>query len=219
MKLFIDTADIGEIREYAETGLLDGVTTNPSLAAKTGRDYVDVLTEITGIVKGSVRAEVLATDVDGMLRQGRRVAKIASNITVKVPLTWDGLKACKALRGDGIQVNVTLCFSPVQAMLAAKAGATFISPFIGRIDDAGEDGMGLIRDIRAIYDNYGFDTQILRASVPSVSHVRECALAGADVATIPSSVFKLLLNHPLTDKGLGAFLADGTEAGGVSTGS
>jgi transaldolase len=213
MKLFIDTADIGEIREYAETGLLDGVTTNPSLAAKTGRDYVDVLTEITGIVKGSVSAEVLATDVDGMLKQGRRVAKIASNITVKVPLTWDGLKACKALRGDGIQVNVTLCFSPVQAMLAAKAGATFISPFIGRIDDAGEDGMGLIRDIRAIYDNYGFDTQILAASIRSVSHVRECALAGADVATIPSSVFKLLLNHPLTDKGLAAFLADAKKAG------
>jgi transaldolase len=213
MKLFIDTADIGEIREYAESGLLDGVTTNPSLAAKTGRDYVDVLTEITGIVKGSVSAEVLATDVDGMLKQGRRVAKIASNITVKVPLTWDGLKACKALRGDGIQVNVTLCFSPVQAMLAAKAGATFISPFIGRIDDAGEDGMGLIRDIRAIYDNYGFDTQILAASIRSVSHVRECALAGADVATIPSSVFKLLLNHPLTDKGLAAFLADAKKAG------
>ena len=213
MKLFIDTADIGEIREYAESGLLDGVTTNPSLAAKTGRDYVDVLTEITGIVKGSVSAEVLATDVDGMLKQGRRVAKIAGNITVKVPLTWDGLKACKALRGDGIQVNVTLCFSPVQAMLAAKAGATFISPFIGRIDDAGEDGMGLIRDIRAIYDNYGFDTQILAASIRSVSHVRECALAGADVATIPSSVFKLLLNHPLTDKGLAAFLADAKKAG------
>jgi transaldolase len=213
MKLFIDTADIGEIREYAESGLLDGVTTNPSLAAKTGRDYVDVLTEITGIVKGSVSAEVLATDTDGMLKQGRRVAKIASNITVKVPLTWDGLKACKTLRGEGIQVNVTLCFSPVQAMLAAKAGATFISPFIGRVDDAGEDGMGLIRDIRAIYDNYGFDTQILAASIRSVSHVRECALAGADVATIPSSVFKLLLNHPLTDKGLAAFLADAKKAG------
>jgi transaldolase len=213
MKLFIDTADIGEIREYAESGLLDGVTTNPSLAAKTGRDYVDVLTEITGIVKGSVSAEVLATDVEGMLKQGRRVAKIASNITVKVPLTWDGLKACRALRGDGIQVNVTLCFSPVQAMLAAKAGATYISPFIGRVDDAGEDGMGLIRDIRTIYDNYGFDTQILAASIRSVSHVREAALAGSDVATIPSSVFKLLLNHPLTDKGLAAFLADAKKAG------
>jgi transaldolase len=213
MKIFIDSADPKEIAQLAETGLIDGVTTNPSLAAKTGRDYVDVLTEITGIVKGSVSAEVLATDVDGMLRQGRRVAKIASNITVKVPLTWDGLKACRALRGDGIQVNVTLCFSPVQAMLAAKAGATFISPFIGRVDDAGEDGMGLIRDIRAIYDNYGFDTQVLAASIRSVSHVRECALAGADVATIPSSVFKLLLNHPLTDKGLAAFLADAKKAG------
>ncbi len=213
MKLFIDTADIGEIREYAESGLLDGVTTTPSLAAKTGRDYVDVLTEITGIVKGSVSAEVLATDVDGMLKQGRRVAKIAGNITVKVPLTWDGLKACRALRGDGIQVNVTLCFQPVQAMMAAKAGATFISPFIGRLDDAGEDGMELIREIRHIYDNYGFDTQILAASIRSVSHVREAALAGSDVATIPSSVFKLLLNHPLTDKGLAAFLADAKKAG------
>src|SRR6202789_820269 len=212
MKLFIDTADIGEIREYAETGLLDGVTTNPSLAAKTGRDYVDVLTEITGIVKGSVRAEVLATDVDGMLRQGRRVAKIASNITVKVPLTSDGLKACKALRVDGIQVNVTLCFSPVQAMLAAEAGATFISPFIGRIDDAGEDGMGLIRDIRAIYDNYGFDTQILAASIRTVSHVREAALSGADVSTMPPEIFKKLLSHPLTDKGLAAFIADAKKA-------
>jgi transaldolase len=213
MKLFIDTADIGEIREYAQSGLLDGVTTNPSLAAKTGRDYVDVLTEITGIVKGSVSAEVLATDFDGMMTQGRRVAKIASNITVKVPLTWDGLKACKALRSDGITVNVTLCFSPVQAMLAAKAGATFISPFIGRVDDSGEDGIGLIRDIRTVYDNYGFPTEILAASIRSVSHVREAALAGADIATIPSSVFKLLLNHPLTDKGLAAFLADAKKAG------
>jgi transaldolase len=213
MKLFIDTADIDEIREYAASGLVDGVTTNPSLAAKTGRDYVEVLQEITGIVKGSVSAEVLATDYDGMMAQGRRVAKIASNITVKVPLTWEGLKACRGLRGDGITVNVTLCFSPVQAMMAAKAGATYISPFIGRVDDAGEDGVGLIRDIRAIYDNYGFDTEILAASIRSVSHVRESALAGADVATIPGSIFKLLLNHPLTDKGLAAFLADAKKAG------
>jgi len=213
MKLFIDSADIDEIREYAGSGFLDGVTTNPSLAAKTGRDYVEVLKEITGIVKGSVSAEVLATDHDGMMAQGKRVAKIASNITVKVPLTWDGLKACRGLRAEGIQVNVTLCFSPVQAMMAAKAGATYISPFIGRVDDVGEDGVGLIHDIRAIYDNYDFKTNILAASIRSVSHVRECALAGADVATIPGSIFKLLLNHPLTDKGLAAFLADAKKAG------
>jgi transaldolase len=213
MKIFIDSADIDEIREYAGTGLVDGVTTNPSLAAKTGRDYVEVLKEITGIVKGSVSAEVLATDHDGMMAQGKRVAKIAGNITVKVPLTWDGLKACRGLRAEGITVNVTLCFSPVQAMMAAKAGATYISPFIGRVDDAGEDGVGLIRDIRAIYDNYGFETQILAASIRSVSHVRESALAGADIATIPGSIFKLLLNHPLTDKGLAAFLADAKKAG------
>lgn len=213
MKLFIDSADIDEIREYAGSGLVDGVTTNPSLAAKTGRDYVEVLKEITGIVKGSVSAEVLATDHDGMMAQGKRVAKIADNITVKVPLTWDGLKACRGLRAEGITVNVTLCFSPVQAMMAAKAGATYISPFIGRVDDCGEDGVGLIRDIRAIYDNYGYETEILAASIRSVSHVREAALAGADIATIPGSIFKLLLNHPLTDKGLAAFLADAKKAG------
>jgi transaldolase len=213
MKLFIDSADIDEIREYAGSGLVDGVTTNPSLAAKTGRDYVEVLKEITGIVKGSVSAEVLATDHDGMMAQGKRVAKIADNITVKVPLTWEGLKACHGLRAEGITVNVTLCFSPVQAMMAAKAGATYISPFIGRVDDCGEDGVGLIRDIRAIYDNYGYETEILAASIRSVSHVRESALAGADIATIPGSIFKLLLNHPLTDKGLAAFLADAKKAG------
>ncbi len=213
MKLFIDSADIKEIREYADSGFVDGVTTNPSLAAKTGRDYVDVLEEICGIVKGSVSAEVLATDFDGMMAQGRRVSKIAKNITIKVPLTWDGMKACRALSGEGLAVNVTLCFSPVQAMMAAKAGATYISPFIGRVDDVGEDGVGLIRDIRAIYDNYDYKTQILAASIRSVSHVRESALAGADVATIPGSIFKLLLNHPLTDKGLAAFLADAKKAG------
>jgi transaldolase len=213
MKLFIDSADIKEIREYAESGFVDGVTTNPSLAAKTGRDYVDVLEEICGIVKGSVSAEVLATDFDGMMAQGRRFSKIAKNITIKVPLTWDGMKACRALSGEGLAVNVTLCFSPVQAMMAAKAGASYISPFIGRVDDVGEDGVGLIRDIRAIYDNYDFKTNILAASIRSVSHVRESALAGADVATIPGSIFKLLLNHPLTDKGLAAFLADAKKAG------
>jgi len=213
MKLFIDSADSKEIRELAESGLVDGVTTNPSLAAKAGRDYVDVLGEICHIVPGSVSAEVLATDFDGMVKQGRRFAKIAKNITIKVPLTWDGLKACRALAADGLAVNVTLCFSPVQAMMAAKAGATYISPFVGRVDDTGEDGMGLIRDIRAIYDNYDFKTQILAASIRSVTHVRESALAGADVATIPPNIFKSLLNHPLTDKGLAAFLADAQKAG------
>jgi transaldolase len=213
MKLFIDSADIKEIRELAESGLVDGVTTNPSLAAKAGRDYVDVLEEICGIVPGSVSAEVLATDFDGMVRQGKRVAKIAKNITIKVPLTWDGLKACRTLSGGGLAVNVTLCFSPVQAMMAAKAGATYISPFIGRVDDCGEDGMALVHDIRAIYDNYDYKTQILAASIRSVTHVRESALAGADVATVPPSIFKSLLNHPLTDKGLAAFLADAQKAG------
>jgi transaldolase len=213
MKIFLDTADLKEIRDYAATGLVDGVTTNPSLAAKTGRDYVDVLEEICGIVPGSVSAEVLATDFDGMVKQGKRFAKIAKNITIKVPLTWDGMKACRALSGDGLAVNVTLCFSAVQAMMAAKAGATYISPFIGRLDDCGEDGMALIHDIRAIYDNYNFKTQILAASIRTVTHVRESALAGADVATIPAKIFDQLLNHPLTDKGLAAFLADAQKAG------
>jgi len=213
MKIFIDSADIKDIRELAATGLVDGITTNPSLAAKTGRDYVEALEEIAKLVPGSVSAEVLATDYDGILAQGRRLAKIASNITVKVPLTWDGLKACRTLCGDGTTVNVTLCFSAVQAMMAAKAGAAYISPFIGRVDDVGEDGMGLVRDIRAVYDNYGFATEVLAASVRHVMHVREAALAGADIATIPPSVFKSLLNHPLTDKGLAAFLADAQKAG------
>jgi transaldolase len=212
MKIFLDTADVAEIREYAASGLVDGVTTNPSLAAKTGRDYSDVLKEICSFMGGSVSAEVLATDFDGMMKEGKAVSKIAKNITVKVPLTWDGLKACKALSDEGLMVNVTLCFSPVQAMMAAKAGATFISPFIGRVDDVGEDGMGLIRDIRTIYDNYGFKTEILAASIRSVSHVREAALAGADVATMPSDIFKKLLSHPLTDKGLAAFIADAKKA-------
>jgi transaldolase len=212
MKIFLDTADVAEIREYAATGLVDGVTTNPSLAAKTGKDYVESLKEIVTIIKGSVSAEVLATDFDGMMSQGRAVSKVAKNITIKVPLTWDGLKACRALSDEGLMVNVTLCFSPVQAMMAAKAGATFISPFIGRVDDIGEDGMGLIRDIRAIYDNYGYKTEILAASIRSVSHVREAALAGADVATIPTEIFKKMLSHPLTDKGLATFLADAKKA-------
>jgi len=212
MKLFLDTADAAEIRELAATGLVDGVTTNPSLAAKTGRDYGESLKEICSIISGSVSAEVLATDFDGMLKEGRAAAKIAPNIYVKVPSTWEGMKACRALTNEGARVNVTLCFSPIQAMMAAKAGAAFISPFIGRVDDVGEDGMGLIRDIRAIYDNYGFKTEILAASIRSVSHVREAALSGADISTIPADIFKKLMSHPLTDKGLAAFAADAKKA-------
>jgi transaldolase len=212
MKIFLDTADVAEIREYAATGLVDGVTTNPSLAAKTGRDYGDSLREICSIISGSVSAEVLSTDFDGMMKEGKAVSKIAKNITIKVPSTWDGMRACRAFANDGLMVNVTLCFSPIQAMMAAKSGATFISPFIGRVDDVGEDGMGLIRDIRAIYDNYGFKTEILAASIRSVSHVREAALAGAGVATMPTEIFKKLMSHPLTDKGLAAFIADAKKA-------
>ncbi|HEY5084987.1 MAG TPA: fructose-6-phosphate aldolase [Rhizomicrobium sp.] len=212
MKIFLDTADVAEIREYAATGLVDGVTTNPSLAAKTGRDYGDSLKEICSIISGSVSAEVLSTDFDGMMKEGKAVSKIAKNITIKVPSTWDGMRACRAFANDGLMVNVTLCFSPIQAMMAAKSGATFISPFIGRVDDVGEDGMGLIRDIRAIYDNYGFKTEILAASIRSVSHVREAALAGAGVATMPTEIFKKLMSHPLTDKGLAAFIADAKKA-------
>lgn len=212
MKIFLDTADVAEIKEFAASGLVDGVTTNPSLAGKTGRDYVETLAEICALIPGPVSAEVLATDYDGMMSQAAVFTKIASNITVKVPLTWDGLKACKALSDQGTMVNVTLCFSAVQAMMAAKAGATFISPFIGRLDDIGEDGMTLIRDIRTIYDNYGFKTEILAASIRSVSHVLYSALAGADVGTMPAGVAKKLLDHPLTDKGLAAFLADAKKA-------
>jgi len=212
MKIFLDTADVAEIREYAATGLVDGVTTNPSLAAKTGRDYGDSLKEICSIISGSVSAEVISTDFDGMMKEGKAVSKIAKNITIKVPSTWDGMRACRAFANDGLMVNVTLCFSPIQAMMAAKSGATFISPFIGRVDDVGEDGMGLVRDIRAIYDNYGFKTEILAASIRSVSHVREAALAGAGVATMPTEIFKKLMSHPLTDKGLAAFIADAKKA-------
>jgi transaldolase len=213
MKIFLDSADPKEIRELAQSGLVDGVTTNPTLAAKTGLNYIDALGEICAAVPGPISAEVLATDSRGMIEEGKRFSRIAKNIVVKTPLTWEGLKACRALTNDGVGVNVTLCFSPVQAMMAAKAGAQFISPFIGRVDDVGEDGMELIRAIRTIYDNYGFKTEVLAASVRHVMHVREAALAGADVATIPPSVFKGLLNHPLTDKGLAAFLEDARKAG------
>jgi len=213
MKLFLDSADPKEIVTLASTGLIDGVTTNPSLAAKSGQSLFDVLRAICDVVKGSVSAEVTATETSRMIEEGRKLAKIADNITVKVPLTWDGLKACRALSSDGLKVNVTLCFSPVQALLAAKSGATFISPFIGRIDDAGNDGMALIREIRHVYDNYGFSTAILAASIRSVSHVRDAALAGADVATMPPAIFKQLVSHPLTDKGLAAFLEDWKKTG------
>ena len=213
MKLFIDSADPKEIASLAETGLVDGVTTNPSLAAKTGLDYVESLKEICALAPGPSSAAVLATDTAGMIGEGKRFAKIARNIAIKVPLTWDGLKACKALSGDGLMVNVTLCFSPVQAMMAAKAGATFISPFIGRLDDAGQNGMDLIREIRVLYDNYDYRTEILAASIRGVPHVREAALSGADVATIPPAVFKSLISHPLTDKGLATFLEDARKAG------
>jgi transaldolase len=213
MKFFVDTANIDEIAELAATGLIDGVTTNPSLVAKAGRPFTDVIKEICAIVEGPVSAEVVATDYDGMIKEGRKLAKIASNVAVKLPLTWDGLKACKTLSGEGTMVNVTLCFSANQALLAAKAGATFISPFIGRLDDINLDGMELISDIRQIYDNYLFDTEILAASIRTANHVKDSALAGADVATMPPNVIKSLANHPLTDKGLETFLADAKKAG------
>lgn len=213
MKFFVDTADTKDIADLAATGLIDGVTTNPSLIAKSGRPFAEVIAEICGLVEGPVSAEVVATDYDGMIKEGRKLAKIAANVTVKLPLTLDGLKACKTLTGEGTQVNVTLCFSANQALLAAKAGATFISPFIGRLDDIHLDGMELIAEIRQIYDNYLFDTEILAASIRSPNHVKLCALAGADVMTAPPAVIKSLVNHPLTDKGLEAFLADAKKAG------
>ncbi len=214
MKFFVDTADVNEIKELASTGLLDGVTTNPSLVAKAKRDFKEMIAEICAVVPGPVSAEVAATDVDGMLKEGRVLAKIAGNVAVKVPLTWDGLKACRALTDEGTMVNVTLCFSANQALLAAKAGATFVSPFIGRLDDAGQDGMELIREIRTIYDNYAeLKTQILAASIRNVLHVKQAAMIGADVSTVPPSVLRALVNHPLTDKGLEAFVADWKKTG------
>ncbi|HTW33918.1 MAG TPA: fructose-6-phosphate aldolase [Rhizomicrobium sp.] len=213
MKLFIDSADPKEIADCAATGLIDGVTTNPSLAAKTGLNFLESLERICALVPGSISAEVLAVDAEGMISEGERFANVARNVTIKVPLTWDGLKACRALSDKGHKVNVTLCFQPVQAMMAAKAGATFISPFIGRLDDAGQDGMELIREIRHIYDNYDFKTEILAASIRHITHVRDAALAGADVATLPPAIFRQLIQHPLTDKGLAVFLEDAKRAG------
>lgn len=213
MKFFVDTADIAAIRELHELGMVDGVTTNPSLILKSGRDIAEVTREICELVPGPVSAEVVAADAEGMIREGKHLAQIASNIVVKVPLTWDGLKACRALSDDGHMVNVTLCFSPAQAILAAKAGATFISPFIGRLDDIHLDGMDLIADIREIYDNYGFETEILAASIRSVNHIVEAAKIGADVITAPPSVIKSMANHVLTDKGLEQFNADWAKTG------
>jgi len=220
MKFFIDTADVAEIRDLAATGLVDGVTTNPSLVAKSGRKFLDVVREICDIVAGPVSAEVTATDHATMLKEGRLLARLAKNVAVKVPLTPDGLKTCKALSGEGTMVNVTLCFSPAQAILAAKAGASFISPFVGRLDDIGEDGIGLIRDICQIYKQYpGFKTEVLVASVRHPIHVIESAKVGAHVATLPPNVLRQMFQHPLTDKGLAAFLADWQKTGQSILGS
>ncbi|MEO1106095.1 MAG: fructose-6-phosphate aldolase [Pseudomonadota bacterium] len=214
MQFFVDTADVGEIKALAETGMVDGVTTNPSLIMKSGRPMADVIGEIASLVDGPVSAEVTATDAQVMIAEGRKLAAIAPNIAVKLPLTWDGLKACRALTGDGHMVNVTLCFSSTQALMAAKAGATFISPFIGRLDDLGLDGMRLIEDIRAIYDNYDdLQTEILAASIRNVNHVQLSAIAGADVATVPPGLLSKLIEHPLTTKGLEQFLADWAKTG------
>ncbi len=214
MKFFIDTADVEAIRALMDTGLVDGVTTNPSLIAKSGRDFKEVIAEICDMVPGPVSAEVTAVEADKMIEQGKHLAGIAKNVAVKVPLTMEGLKACNALTNDGHMVNVTLCFSATQALLAAKAGATFISPFIGRLDDIGLEGMDLIEEIRDIYDNYdALETEILAASIRTVGHVRDSALAGADVATLPPKILHDLAAHPLTDKGLDAFLADWAKTG------
>lgn len=213
MKFFADTAEISEIEELAEAGLLDGVTTNPSLIAKSGRNFLEVTKEICALVDGPVSAEVVALDHETMMQEADALRRIADNVCIKVPLTIDGLKTCRKLTGDGTMVNVTLCFSANQALLAAKAGATFVSPFVGRHDDNGFDGMDLIRDIRLIYDNYLFDTEILAASIRHATHVLECARIGADVATMPPKVIKSLVNHVLTDKGLEGFAADWSKTG------
>ena len=214
MKFFVDTADVAEIRDLAATGLVDGITTNPSLVAKSGRDFFEVLGEICAIVPGPVSAEVTATSVDGMLAEAGRLTQVADNIVIKVPLTPDGLKACRALADDGKKVNVTLCFSPAQALLAAKAGATYISPFIGRLDDISADGMQLIADVVEIYAAYpALTTEVLVASVRHPMHVVDAAKMGAHVATIPPSVLRAMFKHPLTDKGLDAFLKDWAQTG------
>jgi transaldolase len=213
MKFFVDSADVAAIRELNDLGMVDGVTTNPSIILKSGRDIIEVTREICEIVNGPVSAEVVALEAEAMIAEGRKLAEIAPNITVKLPLTWDGLKACKVLTGEGKMVNVTLCFSANQALLAAKAGATFISPFVGRLDDIGLDGMELIEDIRVVYDNYGYETQILAASIRSVNHVLDVARIGADVMTAPPEVIRKLAFHPLTDAGLAQFMKDWEKTG------
>lgn len=213
MKFFVDTANIDDIKDLASTGLLDGVTTNPSLIAKSGKDFIPLIKEICELVEGPVSAEVAATDYDTMRKEAEVLRKIADNIAVKVPMTEAGLKVCKELSDDGTMVNVTLCFSPMQALLAAKAGATFISPFVGRLDDISQDGLNLIADIITIYDNYNFDTEVLVASVRHPIHIVESARMGADVVTCPPDVIKKLYHHPLTDKGLAAFVEDWKKTG------
>ena len=214
MKFFVDTAETADIKSLAASGLLDGVTTNPSLIAKSGRKFLEVIAEICGIVEGPVSAEVAALDYEGMMREAAVLRKIASNVCIKLPLTQDGIRACKTLSGEGVMTNVTLCFSPLQALLAAKAGATFISPFIGRLDDIGQDGLELISDILEIYGNYPqFRTEVLAASVRHPIHLLEVAKMGAHVATLPPNVLRMLYNHPLTDKGLEGFLADWKKSG------
>jgi len=213
MKFFVDTAEIKDIQELHDAGLVDGVTTNPSLIAKSGRDFKEVIKEICSIVPGPISAEVASIEYDGMIAEGRVLAAIASNVVVKLPLTLAGLKAAKTFSGDGIKTNVTLCFSPNQALLAAKVGATYISPFIGRLDDINLDGMELIEQIRTIYDNYNFDTQILAASIRTPNHVTQAAMVGADVATMPPAVIKKLADHPLTKSGLDAFVKDWASTG------
>ncbi|MEP2880129.1 MAG: fructose-6-phosphate aldolase [Roseibium sp.] len=213
MKFFVDTAEISDIKDLESTGLLDGVTTNPSLIAKSGRDFKEVIAEICKITEGDVSAEVAATDFETMIKEAHVLRAIADNVVIKLPLTFDGLKACKQLTEEGTKTNVTLCFSANQALLAAKAGATYISPFIGRLDDIHADGLELIREIRVIFDNYGFDTEILAASIRTPNHVKDCAIIGADVVTVPPATLKSLVKHPLTDKGLEAFISDWAKTG------
>ena len=213
MQLFLDGSDIDKIRKYCGLGLIDGVTTNPSIILKSGKNMIEVISELAGIVSGSVSAEVSALDSDTMVQEGIKLAEIAENVTVKLPITWDGLKACKTLSNKGISVNMTLCFSSSQALLAAKAGAEYVSPFIGRLDDLNLEGIDLISDIKLIYSNYKFSTKILAASIRTINHVKQCARLGADVSTIPLDVFEKLIKHPLTDSGLNQFTADWKKTG------
>ena len=213
MQLFLDGSDIDKIRKYSDFGVIDGVTTNPSIILKSGKNMIEVISELAGIVSGSVSAEVSALDSDTMVQEGIKLAEIAENVTVKLPITWDGLKACKTLSNKGISVNMTLCFSSSQALLAAKAGAEYVSPFIGRLDDLNLEGIDLISDIKLIYSNYKFSTKILAASIRTINHVKQCARLGADVATIPLDIFEKLVEHPLTDSGLSQFTADWEKTG------